>query len=480
MEEFEENGGDLESSDGDDDRDFDFGEHSAQKDLPGLLVAEGPLVRCNWMDPTCTSEEEEENRKKAKVDPASIEESERAALAQLHAAASTAERLQLMGPCYPEILVREKRSQPSAIREASITRAISDSLANRLTVLRVDNFPGSGDPIFGTRHELRRSLRAPDLFGKLTAAFRSGSCSLKRLTLQKGFHSAESLAKFLRVAKPSLESFRCRACLFHGRNFEMLVKALSTCSTELLEFETDAAIGGNDPFGLLADSFPNLRMLRVKYMFGQTDRSEGLRRLAQLKKRWCKLPREDHKLSGHPAVDVNNGIVYWGISSAYHDDGYRGEGLWWDELENTCECMEVWHVGKGVTKEHCLEFMEECGIDLDDGLNDEECGMLDEDDLESAVDSEGEQDTIVMQLELGDTSDTSTMVISATTMDGRKFAEVTLDPEKTLVRTLVEELSVKYPCSPLAVRLVIQNGPYVDAVEKGGCALASVLKKEQQ
>ena len=108
-----------------------------------------------------------------------------------------------------------------------------------------------------------------------------------------------------------------------------------------------------------------------------------------------KLPKENHRLSGRPAVDTQRGIVYWGITSEHHDDNYSGEGLWWDELENTCECMEEWGVGKGVTKEHCLEFMEECGIELDHHLNDEDCGM--DSSLANDVDSDQETATCLEQ-----------------------------------------------------------------------------------
>ena len=45
--------------------------------------------------------------------------------------------------------------------------------------------------MFGTKHELRRSFRAPDLFGKLADAFQGASGArtpyLKKLTLQGGF-----------------------------------------------------------------------------------------------------------------------------------------------------------------------------------------------------------------------------------------------------------------------------------------------------
>ncbi|CAE7750305.1 unnamed protein product [Symbiodinium sp. CCMP2592] len=460
---------------GDDDRDFDDGSNTAQKDLQGLMVAAGTTVRCNWLEPSKKSQSEpmESAAKKAKVDAAERE----AAFAQLLAAAKTCERFQVKGPAW----VRSASRYPEVPeRHAAILRAVSESLMNRLVVLRVDNFPGSGDPVFGTKHELRRSFRAPDFFGKLTSGFKgtsgSGSPCLKKLTLQGGFHSASSLCNFLQVVKPQLESFRCRGCLFHGRNFEMLVKALSASRSSLLEFETDAAIGGEDPIGLLADSFPNLRILRVKYMFGKADQLQALSRLTQLRRKQCVLPKDDFRLSGRPAVDAERGIVYWCISSEHHDDDYRGEGLWWDELGNTMECMEQWAVGKGVTKEKCLDFMKDCGIELDDRLNDEECGMLEE-GMNSEVDSEADQDTIAVQLEVDDSEMGSTghLAIKARTMDGREFAQVTLDANKTLVRTLVDELASKYPCSPLAMRLVLPSGTCIDALETASKSLAAAL-----
>ena len=36
------------------------------------------------------------------------------------------------------------------------------------------------------------------------------------------------------------------------------------------------------------------------------------------------------------------------------------------------ECCEEWRVGKGVTKELCLQFMAECGIELDNRIDDED------------------------------------------------------------------------------------------------------------
>ena len=457
---------------GDDDRDFDDGDDTAQKDLPGLMVSTGTKVRCNWVDPSkegkLLNSSSFGTSKKAKVDPVE------ASLDELLAASKTCERLQVRGPRRPEISARERWVEVPE-RQAMIVRAVSEALMNRLVVLRVDNFPGSGDPVFGTKHELRRSFRAPDLFARLTSTFRgsSGTPCLKKVTLQGGFHSASSVANFLQVAKPQLESFRCRQCLFHGRNFEMLVKALSGVSAKsLVEFQTDAAIGGSDPFGLLADSFPNLRMLRVKYMFGKRSHLPALKRLTKLCERQCVLPGD--RLRGRPAVDTEKGIVYWGITSGRHCD-YRGDGLWWDELRNTCECMEEWDVGKGVTKEQCLEFMEDCGIELNNKLDDEECGMMD-DCFRSDVDSETELDTVVVQLEIEDSAGaTGTLVIQARTMDGREFAQVTLDANKTLTRTLVEELASKYPCSPAALRLVLPGGTGIDPLETANKLLAAVL-----
>ncbi|CAE7249334.1 unnamed protein product [Symbiodinium sp. CCMP2456] len=458
---------------GDDDRDFDDGDDTAQKDLPGLMVATGTQVRCNWVDPSKEGKLLNSSfgtSKKAKVDPA------KASLDQLLAASKACERLQVKGPRRPDISTIGREGWPEiAEHQAIIVRAVSEALMNRLVVLRVDNFPGSGDPVFGTKHELRRSFRAPDLFARLTSTFRgsSGTPCLKKLTLQGGFHSAISVTTFLQVAKPQLESFRCRQCLFHGRNFEMLVKALSGVSTKsLVEFETDAAIGGSDPFGLLADSFPNLRMLRVKYMFGKKSHLPALKRLPQLCARECVLPSD--RLCGRPAVDTETGIVYWGITSGRHGD-YRGDGLWWDELRNTCECMEEWDVGKGITKEQCLDFMEDCGIELNDRLDDQECGMMD-DSFRRGVDSETEMDTVVVQLEIDNSAGaTGTLVIQARTMDGREFAQVTLDANKTLVRTLVEELAAKYPCSPAALRVVLPGGTGIDPLEAANKLLAVVL-----
>ncbi|CAE7320223.1 ANKRD17 [Symbiodinium microadriaticum] len=463
---------DLESANGDDDRDFDDGDDTAQKPLPGLMVASGTKLRCNWVDP----EKEDDflqSWKRVKVDPVELEDSEKAALAQLLLASKACERLQLRGPQHP---LQKCPAVPQ--RHESILRAVSESLMGRLVVLRVDNFPGSGDPVFGTKHELRRSFRAPDLFGKLAEAFQGASGtrspSLKKVTLQGGYHSASSVCRFLQVVKPELESFRCRDCLFHGRNFEMLVRALSgTSQKSLMEFETDAAIGGQDPFGLLADSFPNLKMLRVKYMFGKTGPLEALKRLKQLRKKQCVLPRESHRLCGRPAVDEETGIVYWFITSERHDDNYSGEGLSWDELWNTCECMEEWAVGKGVTKEQCLAFMEDCGIGLDDELDDEHCGL---DVGGSAVDSETDEDTIVAQLEIDESvGSEGALAIKARTMDGREFAQMTLDAKKTSVRTLIDDLASKYPCSPLSLRLVLPGGGCIDVLETANQVLAAVL-----
>jgi len=457
----------------DDDRDFDDGDETAQKPLSGLMVAAGTKLRCNWVDPSNEDLWRLMPRKKVKS------EAEEGALAELLAASKACERLQLRGPRFPQHAIREKWPEVP-LRHAAILSAVSESLMNRLVVLRIDNFPGSGDPVFGTKHELRRSFRAPDLFGKLADAFQGASGArtpyLKKLTLQGGFHSASSFCNFLQVVKPQLESFRCRRCLFHGRNFEMLVKAVSSASRRsLVEFETDAAIGGQDPFGLLADSFPNLRMLRAKYIFGKTGPLEGLKRLTQLCRKQCVLPREDHRLNGRPAVDTEKGMVFWCITSQHHDDGYKGEGLTWDELENTMECMEEWAVGKGVTKEQCLAFMEDCGMELNDDLDDEDCGMEKDDVGRRDVDSETDEDTIVVQLEIDSAGSEGTMAIKARRMDGREFAELTLDAKKTQMRTFIDDLASKYPCSPLALRLVLPRGSCISVLETAHQTLAAAL-----
>ena len=171
-------------------------------------------------------------------------------------------------------------------------------------------------------------------------------------------------------------------------------------------------------------------------------------------------------------MDTEKGMVYWFITSEHHDDGHRGQGLWWDECNNTMECCEEWAVGKGVTKELCLQFMAECGIELDNSIDDEECGL--DDGCDDDVDSDAEPDAIIAQLEVAGPSD-GTVTLKATSLDGRQIAEIALEPSKTLVRTLVDELAGKYPCSPVAMRLILPNGSCIAAIEKGNQLLASVL-----
>ena len=101
--------------------------------------------------------------------------------------------------------------------------------------------------------------------------------------------------------------------------------------------------------------------------------------------------------------------------------------------------------------------------------------MMD-DCFRNGVDSETELDTVVVQLEIEDSAGaTGTLVIQARTMDGREFAQVTLDANKTLTRTLVEELASKYPCSPAALRLVLPGGTGIDPLETANKLLAAVL-----
>ncbi|CAE6973173.1 unnamed protein product [Symbiodinium sp. CCMP2592] len=87
-----------------------------------------------------------------------------------------------------------------------------------------------------------------------------------------------------------------------------------------------------------------------------------------------------------------------------------------------------------------------------------------------------ELDTVVVQTEIEDFAGaTGTLVIQARTMDGREFAQVTLDANKALTRALVEELASKYPCSPTALRLVLPGGSGIDPLETANKLLAAVL-----
>ena len=81
----------------------------------------------------------------------------------------------------------------------------------------------------------------------------------------------------------------------------------------------------------------------------------------------------------------------------------------------------------------------------------------------------------MVQLEVDD-STSSTVAIRARTMDGRQFAQVTVDTGTTLMRTLLEELASKYPCSPLSMRLVLPNGSCTDALASSTQPLGAILK----
>ena len=65
--------------------------------------------------------------------------------------------------------------------------------------------------------------------------------------------------------------------------------------------------------------------------------------------------------------------------------------------------------------------------------------------------------------------------ISAHTLDDREFALLRLDANKTLVRTLVDELASKYPCSPLAMCLVLPSGAFIDVLGTASKLLAAAL-----
>jgi len=453
------------SSIGDDDRDFDFDDETAQKAAPSFMSANQTCVRCSW-GPAIR---ESPSGKRPRVD-------EDADATQLLKLTGTLERIQLCSPQSRMVDKEHPDSESLAERRPVITQMVCESMVNRLAVLRVDNFDGCGDPIFGTRREKRRCFRQShrDLFVSLTGAFKGAAgCRLKKLTLQGGFMSAESLMNFLKVAKPPLESFRCRGCLFHGRNFEPVVQALKSSIAdpgELREFEMDAYVGGKDPFGLIADAFPNLRMLRCKRIYGKQGPKAALRRLPLLDKARCKLPKPSHKLRGNFALG-ENGMVYWFLTSDYHDDGYRGQGLFWDELDNTCECMEEWAVGKGIDRMQVLKFMEECGIELDEALDEEECGM-DENAMQPLTDEEKE--TVVVQLTVKSAAASET-VVQATTLQGRLLAESTFETSKTPVRAVIEDLAQKYPCDPAVLRLITPGGKCLELFDDAAQPLAAVL-----
>merc|ERR1740123_1272193 len=351
--------------------------------------------------------------------------------------------------------------------------AIATATASKLIVLRLDDFPGRGDPIFGTRREICMSARAAghDLFGRLAMAFKSsGICALKRLTLEKGFVSAESLIHFLGTTKPALESFRARECLFHGRNYKSLVAALQKSSPGLVEFETDACIGGSDPFGVLADAFPKLKMLRVKRMYGEVPRGEALKRMEHLCPELCKLANADQKVFGNFAIS-DNGVVSWFLTSSHHHDGYRGQGLWWDELQNESECAEVWKVGRGVTEEMVLEFMKECGIRRDKSI-DMRDWMLD-----ACIEEEEECDTIAINVCVVKSGHGVKHSITATNLAGEKLAELSgLELATATIGQLLDEIVEKFKYNPLSVQLVFPNGSSVQAATHRFSTFQMLLK----
>eukprot|EP00416_Gambierdiscus_australes_P007892 CAMPEP_0171148316 /NCGR_PEP_ID=MMETSP0766_2-20121228/148506_1 /TAXON_ID=439317 /ORGANISM="Gambierdiscus australes, Strain CAWD 149" /LENGTH=465 /DNA_ID=CAMNT_0011612225 /DNA_START=22 /DNA_END=1419 /DNA_ORIENTATION=+ len=460
--------GEEEREEEDEDEDYhqtvdkDFG-ISSTVGFEGFIKVSLTTVRCRYNPEKAKEEEAGEPESKVRK----VEEASEKGLTELQAVAKTTEKLQL--------LCSRKQQQASLVQlHCSISKAIGESLLHRLSVLRVDQFHGSGDPVFGTKRELRRRYKAleHDLFELLTGTFvHGGKCGLRKLTLQDGFMSAESLMKFLRVAKPPLESFRCRGCLFHGRNFEPIVKTLKASTTSpkgLLEFEMTAYVGGKDPFGLLADAFPNLQMLRTPRIFGETPASAGLERLKSLVKSKCQLPKPNHRLEAN--CEVGGGRVELFMTSEYHDDGYRGQGLYWDGLRNTCECMEAWRVGKPITKQQVIDFMAECGIGHDSGMD------VEKPDSEGGEEPEDDLETIALPVAVEKSPD-GLVSIKATALSGREVAAMSaIDPATALVRTIIEELAQKYPCNPLALRLALPDSTTVDVLNKGNETLASVLK----
>jgi len=284
------------------------------------------------------------------------------------------------------------------------------AVAGSLQVLTLEGSLGAcADPIFGTPYELQRqALEAgKDVFAALAAAFEPspGGCRLRRLKVSRGSFSAASFERFVRAARPPLEALEFESALLHGRSYPGIVAALCDahpCPDRLVEFATNEHIGGEDPIALLARAFPGLRALKVKRLFGSGPPRgpEAFRQLfPRLQASRCCLPRAMVKLRGGFKID-NDGGVQWFVTSDRHDDGYRGQGLSWSELDNTCECMFCWKVGHGVARQQVLDFMRECGIEYQQQIadsievSDEE---PDEDDEDGEEGEEGEEGAVTNQ-----------------------------------------------------------------------------------
>eukprot|EP00928_Gymnodinium_smaydae_P028626 TRINITY_DN21788_c0_g1_i1.p1 TRINITY_DN21788_c0_g1~~TRINITY_DN21788_c0_g1_i1.p1 ORF type:complete len:586 (+),score=85.77 TRINITY_DN21788_c0_g1_i1:54-1760(+) len=382
----------------------------------------------------------------------------------LQASASTLERLCLV--CNGGTAAMLSSCVPS------IPESVAVAMTHNLQILRIDAFPGCGDPVFGTHLEAKRCQKAEpyDLFAHLASAFRGGKqCKLRKLTLQYGYHSASSLIDFLFAARPPLESFRCRETLFHGRNFAPIVLAMKKAlphPEKLVEFETDAYIAAEDPFGMLADAFPGLRFLRVARLYSKAPRVVALKRFKHLNMCKCKFSKDNRKLRGNFAI--KGSYVHWFITSDHHDDGYRGQGLWWDNLENTCECMESWAVGQGVNREMVLDFMAECGIDLDESLDEDDCGASDTD---FDADDSGEVPSIVVQLTKTDAGG-GDFVVKVTNVGGEEVASEKLQSDTSL-RTLLETIASRCKCGILSLQPIFPDGTTVNPAKDGGKSVPS-------
>jgi hypothetical protein len=388
-------------------------------------------------------------------------------IGDLRANAGTLQRLCLRFSCPKHKLI----DPPASL--TNLFDGIATALAQNLEILRIDNFPGCGDPVFGTNLEFKRreQAEASDIFARLAKNCQGRAPKLRKLTLQHGHHSATSFSYFLAATTPPLEAFRCRGTLFHGRNFGSIVASMARSlphPEKLVEFETDAYIAQPDPFRQLADAFPNIQLLRAVRTYSRATRDAALAKLRHMNWRKCKLAKANRKLRGNFVIKGSD--VNWFITSDHHDDNYRGEGLWWDRLDNTCECMETWRVGLGVTRDMVQSFMAECGIDVDDALDEDECGADDDSDIDGM---DLELPTVVIQL-AADHSPDGPLVLRATNLAGDVIASARMTEDTPLVQWL-EHVASQLKCGLLCLKPTLADGTTLDPAKDGCKSLATLF-----
>jgi len=255
-------------------------------------------------------------------------------------------------------LRREKVSEECKTVLSGLAAGLSSGQLHELTI--TGNLGICAEPIFGTAYELERHKTEEDVLKILSTMCVPGRCQLRRLSLNMGSFSVGSFQTLLQILRPPLWSLVCREALVTGWTFERVIAVVRDahpCPDVFQHFESDEYIVGEDPLGLLASAFPNLRTLKVPRLHNtQPERVERFRRLGKVT---CGNSRE--ALYGAFRIQ-DAGDISWFITSNKHDDNYRGQGLSWAEFDNTSECMFCWDVGDGVTREQVLSFMTKCGI----------------------------------------------------------------------------------------------------------------------